>query len=207
MLKLIVAMMLAHLCVCLHLESTNDEEYYNADNYLSDLNKRQEKFKADVDSIRAQIQQINLTLNSSTLTPNERLTALSEGLADERDSLYNIETYLYQPFEIEPCRQVNLSSEQRNTLQQQIDVVNASLQNLSKEVDFCPECPQIKQIKAQVLKEFNYLQVIEATVHSNCLPVAFEFEEENATGLVNLANSMYKDNLKAENWRWGNITE
>lgn len=55
MLKLIVAMMLAHLCVCLHLESTNDEEYYNADNYLSDLNKRQEKFKADVDSIRAQI--------------------------------------------------------------------------------------------------------------------------------------------------------
>lgn len=48
--------------------------------------------------------------------------------------------------------------------------------------------------------------MIEATVHSDCLPEGFQFEPENASGLVNLANSLYKDNLKADNWKWGNTT-
>ena len=30
---------------------------------------------------------------------------------------------------------------------------------------------------------------------------------ENSSGLVNLADSLYKDNLKATNWVYGNITE
>jgi hypothetical protein len=72
------------------------------------------------------------------------LTALSEGMADERDTLYNIETYLNLPFEIEPCKTVNLTAEQRATLQKQIDTVNQSLTNLKAQVDFCPECPQIQ---------------------------------------------------------------
>lgn len=36
---------------------------------------------------------MNKILNSSTLTIDDQLTAISEGMADERDSLYNIETY------------------------------------------------------------------------------------------------------------------
>ncbi len=72
------------------------------------------------------------------------MTALSEGMADERDTLYNIETYLNLPFEIEPCQTVNLTAEQRATLQKQIDTVNQSLTNLKAQVDFCPECPQIQ---------------------------------------------------------------
>lgn len=118
---------------------------YNAINYLSELEQRQNKFKADILSIRAQIDQMNKTLNSSTLTPNQQLTTLSEGMADERDTLYNIETYLNMPFEIEPCTcQLNLTADQRDKLQQQIDTVKQSLTNLSNQVDFCPECPQIK---------------------------------------------------------------
>jgi hypothetical protein len=65
-------------------------------------------------------------------------------MADERDTLYNIETYLNLPFEIEPCKTVNLTAEQRATLQKQIDTVNQSLTNLKAQVDFCPECPQIQ---------------------------------------------------------------
>lgn len=33
---------------------------------------------------------MNTILNSSTLTIDDQLTAMSEGIADERDSLYNI---------------------------------------------------------------------------------------------------------------------
>lgn len=37
-------------------------------------------------------------IKESTIGENEKLAALNEGLADERDSLYNIETYLDRPF-------------------------------------------------------------------------------------------------------------
>lgn len=44
-------------------------------------------------------------------------------------------------------------------------------------------------------------------MHSNCLQKPYQFVEENPNGLVNLANSLYKDNLKATNWIYGSITE
>jgi hypothetical protein len=49
--------------------------------------------------------------------------------------------------------------------------------------------------------------VIEATVHSGCLQRPFKFIEEQPVGLVNLASTLYKDNLKATNWIYGNTTE
>lgn len=56
------------------------------------------------------------------------------------------------PFEIEPCKQVNLTADQRDQLQKQINAVNQSLNNLQAQVDFCPECPQIQEIKLQIEK-------------------------------------------------------
>lgn len=44
--------------------------YYNATNYLSDLEARQAQFKTDINLIKTQIDQINKALNSSTLTPS-----------------------------------------------------------------------------------------------------------------------------------------
>ena len=55
-------------------------------------------------------------------------------------------------------------------------------------------------------KQYNYLTAIQTTVNSGCLTRPPYVPEENATGLVNLANSLYKDNLKATNWEYGNIT-
>ena len=52
-------------------------------------------------------------IKESTIGENYKLAALNEGLADERDSLYNIETYLDRPFEIDPCQEVELNETQR----------------------------------------------------------------------------------------------
>jgi len=51
------------------------------------------------------------------------------------------------------------------------------------------------------------LRVIQATINSNCLKRPYQFINEEPTGLVNIAYSIYKDNLKAPNWVYGNITE
>lgn len=69
-------------------------------------------------------------IKESTIGENDKLAALNEGLADERDSLYNIETYLDRPFEIDPCQEVELNEIQRESLNNQILAVNASLQDL-----------------------------------------------------------------------------
>ena len=52
---------------------------------------------------------MNSLIKQSTISQDDKLAALNEGLADERDSLYNIETYLDRPFEIDPCQEVELN--------------------------------------------------------------------------------------------------
>lgn len=59
----------------------------------------------------------------------------------------------------------------------------------------------------EMKKQYNYLMAIKTTVDSGCLNRPPYFEDENASGLVNLADSLYKDNLKATNWVYGNVTE
>lgn len=54
----------------LNLGHKQTQTYYNATNYLSDLDARQTKFKTDINSIKSQIDQINKALNSSILTPS-----------------------------------------------------------------------------------------------------------------------------------------
>lgn len=50
-----IAVLLVAISNCLHLDTNTSSPKYNADNYLSDLNARQDKFNSDVLSIRAQI--------------------------------------------------------------------------------------------------------------------------------------------------------
>lgn len=58
-----------------------------------------------------------------------------------------------------------------------------------------------------MLKNYNYLTAINTTVNSGCLTRPPPQENQNATGMVDLSKSLYKDNLKAPNWVYGNITE
>ena len=55
--------------------------------------------------------------------------------------------------------------------------------------------------------QYHYLISIENTINSGCLNPPYELPEEEATGLVNLADSTYKDNLKAPNWDVGDMTQ
>ena len=54
----------------LHISHKQSTPKYNATNYLTDLESRQNQFIADMDLIKQQIAQINQTLDSSTMTSN-----------------------------------------------------------------------------------------------------------------------------------------
>lgn len=68
--------------LALHSQHFQSTPTYNNTAYLSDLQARQQQFLTDVATIRQQIDAINSTINSSTLSPGQMLGALSEGMAD-----------------------------------------------------------------------------------------------------------------------------
>jgi hypothetical protein len=44
-------------------------------------------------------------------------------------------------------------------------------------------------------------------INGDCMRVPRPIEDETAKGLVDLNDRLYKDNLQAPNWIYGNITE
>lgn len=90
MINIAIVLILAVVTNSLHLNHQQSDQQYNSTNYLSELSKIEARFKNDISNIKEEINQINNALNSSTLPANEQLTLLAEGMADERDSLYNI---------------------------------------------------------------------------------------------------------------------
>ena len=90
----------------LHSRHQQKEQVYDEEAYLQALQDRQDKFRGDIEQIRLQISSMDALIKESTMGSDDKLASLNEGLADERDSLYNIETYLDRPFEIDPCQEV-----------------------------------------------------------------------------------------------------
>lgn len=50
-----------------------------------------------------------------------------------------------------------------------------------------------------------YLGAAQEIIDSNCCRQRINFQEEKAQGLVDLANTLYKDNLKASGWYYGDV--
>lgn len=82
----------------LHFKHLQTNNTYDSEAYLKALEAREDTFLKDITMINLQIADMKMVIENSTTSQNEKLAALNEGLADERDSLYNIETYLDRPF-------------------------------------------------------------------------------------------------------------
>lgn len=68
-------------------------------------------------------------------------------------------------------------------------------------------CPRYEQLALELSQSQNYLNIMNQTINSECCKGNFKFVDENATGLVNLQGTIYKDNLNAKNWYYGDITQ
>ncbi len=82
---------------------------FNAEKYLSDLSQTQKKLQDDLNEVKEQIDSLNEELANTSDDPNEQLKKYNEGIADERDSIYNIQNYLNLPFDTRFCEEHNLT--------------------------------------------------------------------------------------------------
>lgn len=62
-------------------------------------------------------------------------------------------------------------------------------------------------MSSEIKSQENYLDIITQILHSNCTKIPNELPPQNPTGLIDLSQSMFKNNLQAKNWIFGNITE
>lgn len=90
--------------------------------------------------IKQQIDQLKNQLNSTGISSQDQVVALQEGLAEERDALYNVEQFLNLPFNLTPCNSTSLSKQQRDSLRNQSNSVANSLEQLKAEIVECRNC-------------------------------------------------------------------
>ncbi len=56
-------------------------------------------------------------------------------------------------------------------------------------------CPRYEEIAMKLIQYQNYLAIMSETINSECCKGDYKFKPELATGLVDLSNTIYKDNL------------
>lgn len=84
--------------------------------------------------IKQRVDNLKEILNSPDLPPDDALTALQEGMAEERDALYNVEVYLNLPFNLTPCNSTRLSADQRDSLLKEVEEVKKGLTLLKNQI-------------------------------------------------------------------------
>lgn len=92
----------------LHTAHDQTPVYYNEATYLNELQSKQKNLTDQMASIQTQIAALKNDLANNTDT-SYQLTRLQEGLADERESLYQVEKELQLPFYVRGCNFTTLT--------------------------------------------------------------------------------------------------
>ncbi len=95
------------------LHAQADKPVYDEQRYLVDLAQKQNAFKQKVTEIQNDFAGINMMLNDTNISQNEKTIKLSEALADERDSLISAQSQLNLPYELKSCQCLNLTEQKK----------------------------------------------------------------------------------------------
>lgn len=108
---------------------------------------------------------------------------------------------------IKPCNSTQQIIEKKNFLRAQSDSANTALQTLKKELASCTKCTITDPLSQSQIRQENYIYVTNQITDSSCTNVPKSLTFQTPTGLVDLSQSNYKNNLNAKNWIFGNTTE
>ena len=102
--------LLLELVINIHIQSHSQlTNRYNENDYLQELQDRENNLKDSLDQIKTQFTQLQNSIKQLNDTDQQDI-ALQETLARERDSLYNVEQLINAPFNYTPCNSTQLSS-------------------------------------------------------------------------------------------------
>jgi hypothetical protein len=101
----------------LHIQAVvQDPKEYKQETYYSELSGMQVRFSNDLKVINEKFKGINLKLADTNISASDKVIFLQENLAEERDSLFNIQNYLNVPFALRSCQCINVTQKQKDDL-------------------------------------------------------------------------------------------
>lgn len=118
--------------------------------------------------LRQSVSQIQRTLANNKGNTTLSIASLQEGIANERDILYNIAGYLTLPFGVSKCDCYSFSTEEKTKLNGDIKRVKESIESLSRVVNTVPDCGQINDVKKEVLKQREQIKIVEESLNAAC---------------------------------------
>lgn len=126
-------------------------------------------------------------------------------MADERNTLYDMQQIANLPFQLRECKCANLDQPNRDRLNQKLTSIGTSIAGMRASLKECDEvrCPRYEELALEMSQAQNYLDIMNETLNAECCKPNYKFVPEKPTGLVNLQNTIYKDNLNAKNWYYG----
>ena len=80
--------------------SLSGRKEYNSQDYAQALVDEQNQFDIKVAEVQSEIGKVNNILSNSTITNKVKLVLVSEGMADERNTLLDMQQILKLPFEL-----------------------------------------------------------------------------------------------------------
>lgn len=158
--------------------------------------------------VKSQIEIVGKILDNSTMTNSVKVVEASEGIADERNTLYDMQQILKIPFELRECKCAQLDQAKRAEVTAKIQSISSVIASTRQSLKKCKEdrCPRYEEIALELSQSQNYLTIMNQTINAECCRGDYKFVPETATGLVNVGNAIYKDNLAATNWFYGSTT-
>lgn len=132
--------------------SLSGRKQYNPLDYANALIDEQNQFDSKVAEVQSEIGIVNNILNNSTITSKVKLVLVSEGMADERNTLLDMQQILKLPFELRQCRCANLDKENRALVNQKIDNISGLITNLRQSLKKCDQsrCPRYEEIALEL---------------------------------------------------------
>lgn len=165
-------------------------------------------YREDLRRLRQAANDIKRTISNNRANTTLGISTLQEGIALERDILFNIQSYLTLPFGVSKCDCYSFSDSEKNRLNKDIQGIRDSLNSLGRVVSGVPQCEQVQSIKSEVRRQLQFMKVVDETLNAQCCGTKSrgQNKSEQASGLTDVSQNTYQTNIKAANWIYGGLT-
>lgn len=185
-----------------------DNKPYDENANQAALESKIRIYREDLRRLREAANQIKRTITNNRANTTLGISTLTEGMALERDILFNIESYLTLPFGVSKCDCYSFSDAEKNRLNKDIQNIKESLNSLNRVTSGVPQCDQIQPIKGEVRRQLQYIKTVEENLNAPCCGTHESKKRPNqqATGLTDVSRYTFQTNIKANNWIYGGLT-
>lgn len=128
-------------------------------------------------------------------------------MANERDTLFNIQSYLSLPFNYSLCDCYTFTDAQKGTLSEHLNTLRQSIVALQKNAALEVQCKLMEELKSEATRQLGYVDGLDQILKAECCGKRTSAtKEESASGIADLSTSQYITNIKAKNWIYDGLT-